>query len=267
MSAILLEKMMKMVAWSYSLSTITENTITLDKLLNDYESLNQPIGAGISSLSSDELVPIADNVNTHLCYMVSRYDIRDAPVTFRKVLMRAFNLNILSDNTCVVISQQLPEVAMNLIPDSIDILKKGTTISVACAVLYPELMIANLEIMKTASLIIALNTHLRGTGDGRNHEIPHAIECNPRLLLNTLWGRSPTHEIEYEKWVSCIVILSNIEQEDDILKSYTQKIIYELRQRIYKHVDSVKLLLAIDKYGKIDGDLATLLEECKIQKN
>jgi hypothetical protein len=248
MSTTLLERMQKLVSWSFSLSTIEQNTAVLAELITEIEKLRSPVSSGAVT-TEDKLVKVIDNLNSHVVYMVMRPDIRAAPAEFRVALMQAWNLDILTDNTCIVASKQLPEIAPSLIPDDIDLLKKGTPISVECAIMYPEFMIGNVKLMKTTSLLVALQTLLRGTGDGRNHEVPSIIENNARHLLDELWSRCDmNHEIVYEKWISCVSMLVSILAEDkDIQRSYTDRLVEELKPRISKHPNSSSILVALNK--------------------
>lgn len=265
MSAALLESMQKLVTWSYRLTTIEQNTTVLGELITEFEKLKKLAGGSSITFDDkdDKLTQAIENVNSHVVYMVMRLDIRSAPAEFRVALMQAWDHDILTDNTCVLASKQLPEIAPSLIPADIDLLKKGTPISVECAIMYPELVVSNVNDMKTTSLLVALETLLRGSSDKRNHEIPDVIENNARYLLDELWSRKMHHDIEFKKWISCVSMLVSILNED---KDITDRLVEEFKPRLAKHSNSNEILANLDKDSKFEDLVKALRSEVNLPK-
>lgn len=211
MSAALLEKLNGLLEWSFKLSTIEENTTKLITIIDNIKKYSDKE----DRYTTPEYQQLCRELNMHLIYMVSRPDIHIAPDTFRTGLMTAHEHNLLTDNARVVISKELPEVAMSIILDDVATISKSATIAIECAVLYPEFMLDKLTEMKTLPFLMALVRLLRGSGDGRNHEIPHLVETSAGKILSHLRSLNLENPIEYETWANCIAPLVGILASDN----------------------------------------------------
>jgi hypothetical protein len=216
MSAALLEKLNTLLEWSFKLSTIEDNTAKLSTILGDINKHHNGSSKREDLHDNTEYGGLCRALNTHLIYMVSRPDIHAAPDEFRTSLMAAHDGDLLADSTRVVIAKELPEVAMSIILDDITTLSKSATIAIECGVLYPEFMIDNLSAMKTLPCLMALVRLLRGSGDSRNHEIPHVVETAAAKILSHLRSLNLENQIEYETWANCITPLVGILASDDM---------------------------------------------------
>jgi hypothetical protein len=203
-----------LLAWSLKLSTLRSNTLLLSRMVEEGATPGKKTATSSSSKKSEQqqsattMFATVDEhrstVNLHLQYMLLRPDIYDAPIDFRTAVISAYIQGLLTDTSRITLAQRIPELLETLIPQSAEVLEEYTALSVFTATSYPELLLANIKLTRTSTLLTALRALVRS---------PRPPEClddsdTAQNVLTELKGRNICTLIDMQNWVNIVAPLA-----------------------------------------------------------